>query len=89
MFYSSRPFASLSQGAEDVEKIGKLQHLLLLSKTITMELLWDDICHNTTNIVSPDWHGNILKNREDQLQQGHEKFQDWTQAKKEIWDSVS
>jgi hypothetical protein len=54
-----------------------------------MELLWDDICHNTTNIVSPDWHGNILKNREDQLQQGHEKFQDWTQAKKEIWDSVS
>ena len=66
-----------------------IQEMTAVEKLQTMELLWDDICHNTTNIVSPDWHGNILKNREDQLQQGHEKFQDWTQAKKEIWDSVS
>jgi len=41
------------------------------------------------NITSPDWHGDILKKREDQLQQGHEKFQDWSKAKKEIWNSVS
>jgi len=66
-----------------------IQEMTAVEKLQTMELLWDDICHSTTNIASPDWHGNILRKREDQLQQGHEKFQDWSQAKKEIWDSVS
>ena len=66
-----------------------IQEMTAVEKLQTRGLLWDDICHNTTNIVSPDWHGNILKKREDQLQQGQEKFQDWTQAKNEIWDSVS
>jgi len=45
--------------------------------------------YTTTNITSPDWHGKLLNQREEQLQHGHEKFQDWAQAKKDIWNSVS
>ena len=67
----------------------KIQEMTTIEKLKTMELLWDDICRNMANIPSPDWHGVILNKRENQLQQGHEKFQDWTQAKKEIWNSVS
>ncbi len=55
-----------------------IQEMTAAEKFKTMELLWDDICHDMTNIPSPDWHGDILKKREKQLRQDHEKFQDWT-----------
>ena len=67
----------------------EIQGMTVVEKLKTMELLWDDLCHNMTNFTSPDWHGDILKEREDQYQQGHEKFQDWEKAKKDIWNSVS
>ena len=66
-----------------------MQEMTVVEKLKTMELLWDDICHNMTNVASPDWHGDILKKREDQLLQGQEVFQDWMQAKKDVWNSVS
>ncbi len=44
-----------------------IQEMTAVEKLQTMELLWDDICHNTTNVVSPDWHGDILSKKEDQL----------------------
>ena len=45
-----------------------------------MELLWDDICQNVPNFVSPSWHEGILKNREEKIKQGKEEFIDWEQA---------
>jgi len=38
---------------------------------------------------SPAWHENILKEREQSLREGKDKFVDWDQTKKDIWDSVS
>jgi len=58
-------------------------------KMRAMELLWDDLCTNFQEFKSPDWHGDILKEREKGLQEGKDKFIDWQQAKKEIWDSIS
>lgn len=58
-------------------------------KMRAMELLWDDLCTNFHEFKSPDWHGDILKEREKGLQEGKDKFIDWQQAKKEIWDSIS
>ena len=66
-----------------------IHEMSAVEKLKTMELLWDDICQNMANFASPDWHGDILRKREEQLQQGDEEFQDWTQAKKDIWNSVS
>ncbi len=66
-----------------------IQEMTTIEKLRTMELLWDDICHNTTDIASPAWHGDILKKREAQLLQGQEKFQDWSKTKKDIWKSIS
>ncbi len=58
-------------------------------KLMAMELLWDDLCHNLPNISSPTWHEDILKEREQNLKEGKDKFVDWEQAKKDIWASVT
>jgi hypothetical protein len=36
----------------------------------------------------PEWHGDMLKEREKRLKQGKDKFVDWEDAKKDILDSV-
>jgi len=66
-----------------------IQEMTAAEKIKTMELLWDDMCRNMANVESPAWHGDLLAEREEKLQQGHETFQDWAQAKKEIWTSGS
>ncbi len=66
-----------------------LHEMTTKEKIRTMELLWDDICRNVPDFASPKWHGDILKDREKKIKQGKEKFIDWEQAKKDIWDSVS
>ncbi len=66
-----------------------LQKMTVADKLKTMELLWDNICRETADYRSPDWHEVILKNREEQIQQDKDDFQDWDQAKKEIWKSIS
>ena len=66
-----------------------LHEMTTEEKIRTMELLWDDICRNVPDFTSPKWHGDILKDREKKIKQGKEKFIDWEQAKKDIWDSVS
>ena len=58
-------------------------------KLQAMELLWDDICRNVPNLASPDWHGDILKEREKRVKEGTEKFVDWRQAKNDIRNSIS
>ncbi len=57
-------------------------------KMRTMELLWDDFCGRQPDFKSPDWHENILNEREKRYKEGKDKLLDWEQAKKEIWESV-
>ena len=65
-----------------------LNEMTAEEKMRAMELLWDDFCRNQPDFNSPTWHEDILKDREKRLKEGKDKFVDWDQAKKEIWDSV-
>ncbi len=67
----------------------KLSKMTTEEKLRTMELLWDDICRGVPDFSSPPWHEEILKEREERVKEGKEKFIDWDQAKKDIWNSVS
>ena len=58
-------------------------------KLIAMEMLWDEICRSAPDFSSPSWHENVLKEREQRLRDGKDKFVDWAQAKKDIWNSIS
>lgn len=66
-----------------------LKEISIEEKLRIMELLWDDLCRNKPDFQSPHWHGDILKAREKSLNEGKDKFVDWEQAKKEIWNSIS
>ncbi|MCP4403443.1 MAG: addiction module protein [bacterium] len=58
-------------------------------KLRTMEMLWDDICRNVPEFPSPTWHQQLLREREQRIEEGKEQFVNWEQAKREIWDAVS
>ncbi len=66
-----------------------LHEMTTEEKLRTMEMLWDDICRNIPEFPSPVWHEQLLKEREQHVREGKDRFVDWEQAKKEIWDSVS
>ena len=56
-------------------------------KLQAMEMLWEDICRNTPDFNSPEWHKDELKKREGRIKEGKEKFINWEDAKKNIRDS--
>jgi hypothetical protein len=63
----------------------QLEKMTVTDKISTMEILWDDICRNAPDFTSPSWHEDILKEREANLKQGKDEFEDWGKAKKDIW----
>jgi len=54
-----------------------------------MELLWDDLCRTESDIPSPQWHENVLIERENMVRDGSDEFIDWDQAKKEMSMKIS
>ncbi len=61
-----------------------LKKMSFEEKIQAMELLWDDLCHDTQVIASPSWHKDVLMEREQSLKNGTAEFIDWETAKKKI-----
>jgi len=40
----------------------------------TMEVLWDSLTHESTEIKSPGWHEEILRERKEKIKNGTAKF---------------
>lgn len=57
-------------------------------KLLVMENIWDDLCRKADGIPSPLWHKKILQQREENVQKGIDTFIDWSDAKKNIRESV-
>ncbi len=53
-------------------------------RLITMEALWDALCHEGEEPTSPDWHENILKDRSSKIASGQATFLSLVEAKKRI-----
>jgi hypothetical protein len=66
-----------------------LEEMTTEEKLRAMEMLWDDICRIAPDFSSPSWHEDILKEREQRIRHGKDKFVDWDQAKKDIRDSIA
>ena len=65
-----------------------LKKMTFEEKMQTMEFLWDDLCHGDQAIESPDWHKDILKKREQAIEQGDAEFTDWETAKQVIKNTI-
>ena len=53
-------------------------------KLRAIEALWEDLARDERQVKSPDWHFDVLKEREQRRKAGKEKILDWESAKKEL-----
>jgi len=65
-----------------------LEEMTTEEKLQAMEMLWDDLCRRSPDFSSPSWHEDVLKEREQRIKNGKDRFVDWDQAKKDIRDSI-
>ena len=62
----------------------QLDKLTQSEKLRAMEELWEDLSRNEEDFVSPEWHGEVLREREEALNNGEDKFVPWEEAKKTL-----
>lgn len=66
----------------------QLDQLSTAEKISTMEYLWDDLCRHADKVASPDWHGEVLAQRERSVVKGEVTYQDWAAEKVRIRDAL-
>jgi hypothetical protein len=65
-----------------------LDQMTVADKLRIMETLWADLSRHEQEFQSPAWHEEVLKEREEKLKAGQEKFLDWELAKKQLRDRL-
>ncbi|MCG2815452.1 MAG: addiction module protein [Candidatus Aminicenantes bacterium] len=58
-----------------------LDKMTTSEKISAMEALWNDLCKNPEAIVSPPWHGEILADRDKQINEGKATFRELDESK--------
>lgn len=53
-------------------------------KLQAMETLWADLSKTETQVESPSWHNDVLKETEARVAAGLERIADWPAAKREL-----
>ena len=62
----------------------RLEQMTIAEKLRAMEALWDDLCRREEDVPVPQWHKDLLDERERLVEQGKARFIDWETAKKRI-----
>ena len=63
-----------------------IQQMSLEDKLRAMEELWESLSGEGTQLTSPAWHGDALREAEQRYEAGQEQPVDWTVAKQELRD---
>jgi putative addiction module component (TIGR02574 family) len=66
-----------------------LKDMSISEKLQLMEALWEDLSRNADALESPDWHREVLEERESRIASGDAKFSTWEKAKADIRKRVS
>ena len=61
-----------------------IHQLPLREKLLVMEAIWDDISRLEQELEVPQWHKDLLDERERLLAEGKAQFVDWEEAKRQI-----
>jgi putative addiction module component (TIGR02574 family) len=62
----------------------EIERMSLAERLQAMELLWRSISRNPETVVSPDWHGELLKKRLAKVEAGKGEFLTIAQLKKRL-----
>lgn len=66
----------------------QVDQMTVEEKLQAMEVLWDALRQNEADVPVPQWHKDLLDEREARLQRGETKFIDWETAKRQISDRI-
>ncbi len=50
-------------------------------KVQLLEQVWDNLCHQSGDVRSPEWHAAILNERQKQIEDGRMSVSSWSEAK--------
>jgi len=66
----------------------ELEKMTLAEKLHAMEVRWADLSQREENVRVPQWHKDVLDERERQIRDGKTHFMDWQAAKKLIAERI-
>lgn len=66
----------------------QIQQMPLHEKLFVMETLWEDISRDEQNLEMPQWHKDILDERQALITEGKAEFIDWEEAEKQIREAT-
>lgn len=66
-----------------------LNEMTVSEKLQLMEALWADLSRDPDTLESPEWHREILDERERRIAAGEARFSEWEQAKADMRKRVS
>jgi hypothetical protein len=61
-----------------------LEAMTVEEKLQAMEALWTDLCREGNVPSAPEWHGEILAQRETAVAEGTDEFESWEEARRRI-----
>ena len=67
----------------------EIERMTLEEKLRVMEALWDDLCRREETVPVPQWHKDVLDERQRAIAKGKARFIDWETAKKRIAKKLS
>ena len=73
---------------EQMEITLPLEKMTIAEKLRVMETLWNDLTRDKEQFESPEWHGEVLRERAARVKQGKESFVDWEAAKNQLRNRV-
>lgn len=66
----------------------QIEQMTLPEKLRMMEALWDDLCRHDA-VPIPQWHKDVLDERQRLIDEGKARFIDWETAKSQIRERTS
>jgi hypothetical protein len=67
----------------------QIDQMTTVEKLRVMEELWEDLRSRAGDVPVPQWHKDLLEQRERLVETGEAKFADWEKAKKRITERTS
>ena len=67
----------------------QIDEMTVAEKLRIMEELWEDLRTRAEDVPIPQWHKDLLDERERLIESGEARFLDWEIAKKRITEETS
>ena len=61
-----------------------LKAMSIPEKVELLQAVWEDLLQSESELQSPDWHGDVLRERDERVNSGREKFVDWEEVKAQL-----